>query len=281
MAADPELVERARTLRRAGLSVEQIAARLELTSRSMVYRWVRDLPAPAWTARPNAKDHLRERARALRRQGASYSEITAALGVSSSSVSLWVRDLPVPEGLLARARHAHRINGARWERERARREAERSEVKRRAAQTVGPLSDRDLLLVGAALYWAEGAKDKPYARREKIALINSDPTVLRLFLKWLDLMLVPDEHRGFRLSIHETANLDAAHAFWSNELSIALDRFSRPTMKRHQPKTVRLNTGSSYHGCLVVTVRKSRVLYQQVEGLWQGMVAATMDQKTI
>jgi transposase len=44
MATDQELVERARTLRRGGLSIEQIATRLDLRSRSMVYRWVRDLP---------------------------------------------------------------------------------------------------------------------------------------------------------------------------------------------------------------------------------------------
>jgi transcriptional regulator with XRE-family HTH domain len=66
MAADPELVERARTLRRAGLSIEQIATRLDLRSRTMVYRWVRDLPTPQWTARPNAKDDLRDLARTMR-----------------------------------------------------------------------------------------------------------------------------------------------------------------------------------------------------------------------
>jgi transposase len=277
MAADPELVERARTLRRAGLSIEQIATRLDLRSRSMVHRWIRDLPTPAWTARPRAKDHLRERARDMRRDGASYGEITAELGVSSSSVSLWVRDLPVPPGLRKRAAHAHRISGARWTRERDRREAERAEVKRAAAARVGDLNDRELMLVGAALYWAEGAKDKPWARREKVALINSDASVLQLFARWLDLMGVAEERRGYRLSIHETADLDVALSYWSEVLGVPLERFARPTIKRHQPKTVRHNTGDDYHGCLVVSVRQGRVLYQQIDGLWRGMVAASLD----
>jgi hypothetical protein len=238
---------------------------------------VRDLPTPQWTARPNAKDHLRERARELRQDGASYGDIKAALGVSSSSVSLWVRDLPVPPGLRERAAHAHRINGARWSRERDRREAERAEVKREAAARVGALSDRELMLLGVALYWAEGAKDKPWARREKVAVINSDASVLLLFLRWLDLMDVSEQLRGYRLSIHETADLQAAHAYWSDVLGVPLEQFDRPTIKRHQPKTVRHNTGDDYHGCLIVSVRQSRVLYQQIDGLWRGMVAAALD----
>jgi transposase len=274
MASDPELVERARNLRRAGLSVEQIATRLELRSRSMVHRWVRDLPTPQWTLRPTAKDHLRARAREMRLAGASYNEIKAELHVSSSSVSLWVRDLPAPPGLRERAAHAHRMNGARWNRERDRREAERVQVKQAAADVVGALSDRELMLVGAALYWAEGAKDKPWARREKIALINSDASVLQLFLRWLDLMGVAEERRGYRLSIHETADLDVAHGYWSEVLGVSRDRFARPTLKHHQPKTIRHNTGGDYHGCLVVSVRQSRVLYQTVDGLWRGMVAS-------
>jgi hypothetical protein len=130
------------------------------------------------------------------------------------------------------------------------------------------------MLVGAALYWAEGSKDKPWSRRENVVLINSDATVLLLFLRWLDLMGVSEDCRGYRVSIHETADLDAAHRYWSDVIGVPIERFARPTIKRHQPKTVRHNTGDGYHGCLSVSVRQSRILYQQIDGLWRGMVAA-------
>jgi hypothetical protein len=42
---------------------------------------------------------------------------------------------------------------------------------------MGGLSDRELLMVGLALYWAEGAEDKPWRRAGEVKLINSDPTV--------------------------------------------------------------------------------------------------------
>ena len=65
----------------------------------------------------------------------------------------------------------------------------------------------------------------------------------------------------------------AATAYWAEVVGAAPDRFARPTLKRHNPTTIRRNTGSDYHGCLVVEVRMSRDLYRQVEGTWRGIVA--------
>ena len=139
------------------------------------------------------------------------------------------------------------------------------------------MSDRELLLIGVALYWAEGAKDKPYDRREHVTLINSDVQIIQLFVRWLNLMAVPETDRRYRLSIHASADVEAAHTFWSDVVGIPVTGFARPTIKHHQPKTVRLNTGADYHGCLVISVCKSRVLYQQIEGLLRGIVANVVD----
>jgi predicted transcriptional regulator len=269
---EPDLKERARELRRQGLSVSQIADSLGRPVDRSMFRWVADLPVPEWTRRPNAKDETREAARDLRLHGWSLQQIATHLAVSKASVSVWVRDLPVPEGLRERAAHAHRINSKRWLRDRAKREEERQRVKREARSLVGELSDRELMLAGAVLYWAEGAKDKPYARRERVSLINSDPQVIVLFQRWLDLMNVPGDDRRYRLSIHESADLEAAHSWWSDVTGVPVDRFAAPTIKRHNPKTVRLNVGDDYHGCLVVSVRRSRILYQTIEGLFRGLV---------
>ena len=80
-------------------------------------------------------------------------------------------------------------------------------MKGEASSTVGRVSDRELMLLGAVLYWAEGTKDKPYDRRERVAFINSDADVIVMFLRWLDVMHVPDEHRRYRISIHESADV--------------------------------------------------------------------------
>lgn len=270
--ATEETKNRARELRMAGLSVAQITEQMGLRSQSMVWRWVADLPIPEWTRRPRAKDELRARARSMRLQGASYGEIKKELGVSKGSVSLWVRDLPVPPDLRKRVSHAHRIGSERWLRERERRESERRAVKASAEALVGRISDRELLLLGAVLYWAEGAKDKPYSRRECVKFINSDPDVINVFLRWLDLVRAPEENRRFRISIHESADLGDAHRYWSQIAGVPIERFDRPTLKRHRP-TTRKNVGTGYHGCLMISVVKSRILYQQIEGLWLGVTS--------
>jgi predicted transcriptional regulator len=177
---------------------------------SSVQRWVAGIPVPGWTRRPNAKDGLRLRARELRESGLTYPAIAAQLGVSKSSVSLWVRDLPAPERVRRFSHRARQMGRAYWEVENVRRDAARERTKAEAAQQVGLLSVREVLLVGAALYWAEGCKDRPYDRRETLTFINSDVRVIQTYLVWLDAMGVSADRRSFRLSIHETADVTAA-----------------------------------------------------------------------
>jgi hypothetical protein len=76
---------------------------------------------------------------------------------------------------------------------------------------------------------------------------------------------------GYRLSIHESADPEAAADWWAAELRLPRDRFRRPTIKRHVPSTRRANVGDDYHGCLVIEVRQSRELYWRVEGVMAAL----------
>jgi hypothetical protein len=55
-------------------------------------------------------------------------------------------------------------------------------------------------------------------------------------------------------------------------LRVSTDAFAKPSLKRHNARTTRKNTGDSYVGCLVIGVRRSRELYLEVEGTWRGIV---------
>ncbi|MDH6550743.1 transcriptional regulator with XRE-family HTH domain [Streptomyces sp. SAI-208] len=267
------LRERAVALRRQGHSLRQIRDELKIFNNDILQRLVKGEPPPEWTKRPNAKDDLRARARELRLQGWTYDRIEAELGCSRSSVSLWVRDLPKPERRdpTEQAKLAAR---KRWEHELTVRDEERRRTKATAAQEIGMMSDRELFIAGVALYWAEGAKDKPYRRTEVLQFINSDPNVISLFLRWLELLGVRRERLTLRVSIHETADVDAAEEFWAGIAGVDTAAFSKATLKRHNPRTVRKNTGDTYHGCLVIYVRQSADLYRRMEGAWYGIVGA-------
>ncbi|MFE0693659.1 hypothetical protein [Streptomyces sp. NPDC058869] len=264
---------RAVALRREGLSRRQIRDRLHVDNNDLLNRLLRGEPAPEWTKRPRAKDDVRAKARELRLQGMTYDQIQVELGCSKSSISLWVRDLPRPER--TRTREQSSAIGRRgWEATLQRRDAERRAARQRAEEEVGALSDRELFLLGVALYWAEGSKSKPYRTQERVTFVNSDPGMIEVFLAWLRLLGVADDHLRFHVHIHETADVTAAEQFWAALTGAGPEAFGKTSLKRHSPRTTRKNVGAEYRGCLVVRVLKGADLYRRIEGCWCGIVGA-------
>lgn len=267
------LREKAVALRRAGLSRRQIRDRLHVDNNDLLNRLLEGEPPPDWTRRPNAKDDLREKARELRLQGWTYDRIQVELGCSKSSISLWVRDLPKPERRRT-PEEASAIAKRGWEATLRLREEERQRTRRQAMLAVSELTDRELFLVGVGLYWAEGAKSKPYSRRERVTFVNSDPDMITVFLAWLSLLRVDPSRLRFAVQIHETADVAAAEAFWAGHVGIDTTDLLKTTLKRHNPRTNRKNTSGTYNGCLRVDVRDGADLYRRIEGWWCGIVGA-------
>ncbi|MFE6691273.1 hypothetical protein ACFVFQ_32995 [Streptomyces sp. NPDC057743] len=262
---------RAVALRRAGLSRRQIRDRLHVHNNDLLNRLLEGVPVPEWTKRPNAKNDLRAKARELRTQGLTYDQIQLELGCSKSSISLWVRDLPKPPRR-SPSEQARIAGRKRWDHELAVRDEERRRTKDAAEAEVGALSDRELLFIGAALYWAEGMKDKPHARREHVVFVNSDPGVIEVFLAWLRMLGVEPERLRYRVMIHVTADVPAAERHWADLVGVDVSALQKTTIKKHNPKTVRRNTGEGYYGCLVIRVLQSADLYRRIEGWWYGIV---------
>ncbi|ULR51203.1 hypothetical protein [Streptomyces deccanensis] len=266
------LRERAITLRREGLSRRQIRDRLHVDNNDILNRLLEGEPPPEWTKRPNAKDDLKARARDLRLQGWTYDQIQLELGCSKSSISLWVRDLPKPEPRYTpEEQQALMREGLAVVRQAQ--ATERRNVKVGAAKELGSLTDRELFVLGVGLYWAEGAKSKPYARREAVNFINSDPDMINTFLAWLDLLGVERKRLRFRVMIHESADITAAETYWADLVGVDRELLQPTTLKKHNPKTVRKNTGEDYRGCLVIRVQQGGDLYCRIEGWWKGIAA--------
>jgi transcriptional regulator with XRE-family HTH domain len=272
----PQLREQAIALRRAGRSRREISELLAITSNETLNEALKGEPPQPWTWRPNAKDDLRAKARGLREQGWAYRQIAAELGVSKSSVSLWVRDLPRPPRLSYEESRRRAAEGVRryWAAQGPLRAAERAAVTAAAAAQIGELSDREILIAGAIAYWCEGAKNKPHRRSDRVEFINSDPELIRFFLRFLDVAGVGRERLIYRVLIHESADADAAQQFWLELTQADPSQFRGPTLKRHNPTTRRRNTEDGYHGCLRVTVRRSADLYRQIEGWVRAAVAS-------
>ncbi|MER5206713.1 hypothetical protein [Streptomyces sp. NPDC002825] len=273
------LREQAVALRREGLSRRQIRDRLHVDNNDILNRLLEGEPPPEWTKRPNAKDDLRDRARELRLQGWTYDQIQVELGCSKSSISLWVRNLPKPERKRTRE-EASEIARRGWEVTLRRRDEERQAVKRAAAAEIGAMSERELFLLGVGLYWAEGTKDKPHARRERVTFVNSDPGMIQVFTAWLDLLGVEPERRRYYVMIHETADAGDAERHWGDLVGVDPSTFGKTTVKRHNPRTNRKNVSADYHGCLVIRILGGADLYRRIEGAWCGIVGAVSIPRT-
>jgi transcriptional regulator with XRE-family HTH domain len=262
-----QLTAQAIALREAGKSRREIMQVLGVGN-STLDKALRGAPPPPWTRRPRAKDDLHAKARDLRARGYTYGEIAADLGVSRGSVSLWTRDLPRVGRISyeeTRKRNAEGVSRY-WEAEGLRREARRQALSDAAAVEIGSLTDRELLIAGAIAYWCEGAKNKPYRRQDRVRFVNSDPGLIRLFMRFLAVTGITPDQLICRVHIHVNANVAKAQEFWQDVTGLEPRLFRRPTIKRHNPKTVRKNTGADYHGCLVVEVRHSSELYRRIEG---------------
>ncbi|MDR2986549.1 MAG: hypothetical protein LBV34_17085 [Nocardiopsaceae bacterium] len=273
------LKQEAIALRRAGKSRRQIKDALGSMSNATLNWALQGEPPPEWTRRPKAKDAIRAKARQLRERGLDYEEIAAALGVAKSSISLWVRDMPTPPHLTYEESRKRAVEGMRryWAAERPVREAAREAAIAGAAGDIGDLTGRELLIAGAIAYWCEGSKSKPHRRVDRVIFVNSDPGLIRLFLRFLDHVGVARDMVRYRVHIHESADIPASERFWLEVTAASPAQFQKSTLKRHNPKTVRKNVGADYHGCLRIDVMRSAELYQKIEG-WARAAMSLCDE---
>ncbi|GAA3738192.1 hypothetical protein GCM10022379_04540 [Micromonospora maritima] len=191
LATDPLATEARRLRVEEQLSVAEIRVRLGI-GRDRVYALLRGVPPPERTRRPRARDDDRAEAVRLRAAGKSVNRIAEQLGVAKSTAYQWVRHLPLdPDDAAAERRRAQSeaMADARRRAYRESRDAAQAAEQTRAAGAVGGLGERDLLLLGAAIYWCAGSKSKPWRPQDRLEFVNSDPGLLGL--SWRSSPTVP------------------------------------------------------------------------------------------
>lgn len=173
----------------------------------------------------------RDAAISLRHAGKSLNEITRELHVSKASVSMWVRDIVLTasqrkeltaRGFSVDAVERRRINRIQNTQEK------HTLIRERAKSDIKTLSQRDLLLVGSALYWGEGGKtNKGMAR-----LANSDPLVIKIMMRFFKEVCNVSDSK-FRGHVHTFSHLNAkkAEAYWSSVSGIPRIQFYKTYSK--------------------------------------------------
>jgi len=179
----------------------------------------------------------------LRKQGKSYNEIVKVLRIPKSTLSLWLRNVKMPVEIerkfwdKTRKKWARSISKFNKERIKTAREKAKK-IQEDASQDIGTLSRRELLLIGTALYWAEGYKKA----RWSLQFSNSDPTMIRLMMQFFKKVCnIPKEKIRALVQIHPNVTSKRAVNYWSRISEIPKTQFAKsysrltPSSKQKRP----------------------------------------------
>ena len=185
----------------------------------------------------------------MRKSGMSYSQIKDKLNVSKSTLSGWLHNMPLSE---KRIRELRADNPVRIERYRntmrAKKDTRLEGVYKKISKDINTFSRRDLFLAGLFLYWGEGTK----VQKNAVTLTNTNPAMLKLFIKWLELLDIKRKYLKIKLHLYSDMNIKRSLDFWSKELNIPISQFRKPYIKKTQLKSITYKNGFGKGTCCVM-----------------------------
>lgn len=190
----------------------------------------------------------KEKAIKLRLQGCSYSQIKEKLGVSKSTLSGWLSDYPLSPERIKKLRdwNPRRIENFR-NTMRKKRETRLQKVYYKVKKDISKLSKRDTFIAGLFLYWGEGSK----TFKCETALSNTDPAVLKFFIKWMDLLGIPKDKLRVKLQLYSDMDIEEETFYWSKKLGMSIGSFKKPYIKKSKFSKITYKKDFSHGTCVV------------------------------
>lgn len=191
----------------------------------------------------------------LRRLGKSYSEIKNILGVPKSTLSDWLRTTrwsnKIKYQLTKKAQKRSTIQLRKLNRI-YRKNLERiyQEARIEAGEEFRKFKFHPLFIAGVSIYWGEGDK----TTKHNIRISNTDPLMIRLFIKFLrEVCGVPEERIRANVLLYPDLDQNKCKRFWVGKTGLSDKNFNKSVVIQGRHKTRRLpygvcniNTSSSY-----------------------------------
>ena len=222
------------------------------------------------------KDELKRKAISLRRKGLTYSEILNEVSVARSTLSLWLRSVSLStkhQHRITSKKHASALRGAAVRK--AQRIYQTDLLRKNGIREIGGLSKRELWLIGVALYWAEGAKEKINRTNTSVIFSNSDPKMICLVLQWFcEILHVEKERIYFEIYLHESHlyRKKDIKQYWAEQTGYPIAQFGKIYSKKNNNRSNRHRMySSSYFGQLRIKVKKSTTLTRKIAGWIEGV----------
>ena len=214
----------------------------------------------------------RKKAEELRKKGKSYTEISRALNVSKSTLSLWFAQ-EVWSQVVRKKRTAQAAHEAR-NRVRQLPKAVRqywqnvhTQYRTEAVRDFLALSKQAVFLGGIMLYWTRGDTSPS---NSQVRFTSSDPEMVRLFYSFLvQNNLATQEQIKIRLLLYPDIIDTVQKNTWSKLLNIPISTFQKSIIIKRVKKTKRFSSGSCM--ILVHSRKLKEKLLKWIE-LYQGIL---------
>ena len=210
--------------------------------------------------------NVKDRAIGLRKKGYSLNEISKKLTISKSTASLWLNSILLDNKAKKRLKDRQIIGQYKTLLiKKKKRDELFINLGVEAIKKVKEInfSIETYQLLASILYWCEGSK----GNLTKVGFTNSDPAMVRLFLKCL--------RKGFDLSeekfrvvihLHSYHNEKTQLEFWSKVTNIPINQFSKSYQKHNSGKRIRNN----YQGCVSIRYYNAK-LAKELWSFYQGL----------
>lgn len=216
------------------------------------------------------------RAIQLRKKGQSYAEIASILRISKSTAYDWTRRIKlskkaeerikrkIKEALRKGLAAYNRIYGKIRSQEAAK---IREGYKEKASKEIKKLVKRDLKLIGAALYWAEGN----LKNRNSLRFGNSNSLMIKTIMKFFrEACNIPSEKIKARIHLYPQINQKEATNYWMKITILPRVNFQPPQIQVSRASKGRRPRNTLPYGTLHLTVNNTE-LACRVKGWIQGV----------
>lgn len=209
--------------------------------------------------------------RKLRKNGRTFSEILVEFPfLSKSTISEWVSGIELkPE---QEKRIIQKQLKGRWLLMHINRKRHKDAIKNaerimlKAKNEIGKITKRELLILGTALYWAEGTRKS----RNVIKFCNSDTKMIILMMKFFrDICQIKESKFKCLLTLPSSINQKTALKFWSSVTKVPLTQFYKVSTRISKTRTGKV-FNDNYKGTLQIQVCDTDKLWR-IQGLIMGL----------
>ena len=215
----------------------------------------------------------KETAIKLRKSGKTCGEIVAVLNIPKSTIWSWIGKISLSEKvkriISQKVKEKSKKNIIDYNTKVRPVEAAkiRDSWSKEAKKEIKNISQKELKLVGSALYWAEGNTKN----RNRIQFSNCDPSLMKVEIKFFrEICKVSDEKICARVHIYPGLNYQKTLKFWAETINLSKKRFYPPQIQVSRASKGIMHRNTLPYGTLHLTILSTE-LASRVKGWIQGI----------